>query len=130
MRAALFALAVGVAGCGAGGGLKYNLAPPANPPDPAPIAKSPDCAFNIVQEGPPGQWDELGTLTPVDFAASSQDELKGAIHTDVCKLGGETVVSKQTTDGQYHKALVLRRHVEPGAQPAGGAPAPAPAPAP
>jgi hypothetical protein len=129
MKAHLIPGLLFVVACGAAGGtMQYKLAP--GPAIAAPIvAKPANCTFMIESSPPTGSYDTLGTLTPVDFAAGSQDELKGAIQAQVCQLGGEEVLSTQNTTGQYTSAIVLRKHVNPPAD-GGGSAAPAPAPAP
>jgi len=128
------------AGCGAGGGLTYNLAA-SEGVMPPPQPKDVNCEFKIGK-GPDdtGKYDKLATLTAADFAAQTQDDLRSAIHDQVCKLGGDYVIAAQDTTGQYKSAVVLRHHMDappdsgavpvPNAPPPGGAPPPAPAPAP
>jgi hypothetical protein len=108
-RAFLSALAM-LAGCATSGGIKYTVAP-ASPPPAAPIeAKEATCDFKIGTKEPEGQFDLLATLTPVDFGATSYDELRAAIRADVCKLGGDTVIGVQNGAGAYIKASVYRNH--------------------
>jgi hypothetical protein len=118
-----------LAACGSGGGLTYKLAPSPGlyPP---PQAKNADCDFRIGKDGPKdGTYDKLGELTPADFAATSQDDLKGAIHSQVCQLGGDYVIATQNEAGNFSSAVVLRHHMDAPPGGASGAPAPAPAPA-
>jgi hypothetical protein len=127
------------AGCGAGGGLTYNLSG-SEGIQPPPQAKDVNCDFKIGK-GPEdtGKYDKLGTLTAADFAAQTQDDLKGSIRAQVCQLGGDYVIAAQDTTGQYKSVTVLRHHMDappdsgapvpvPNAPPPAPAPAPAPAP--
>ena len=131
MKAFHLVLVLGaLVGCGgAGGGIHYKLEPvspaPAVPVQPKPAT----CEFKVESSAPQGNYDTLGTLTPVDFAATSSDEFKRAVAADVCNLGGEIVVGKVNGAGNYISAIVYRRHMTEVTTPA-GSPPPAPTPVP
>ncbi|HEX4451469.1 MAG TPA: hypothetical protein VH143_11390 [Kofleriaceae bacterium] len=122
------------AGCGAGGGLTYNLAA-SEGLQPPPQPKDANCDF-VIGKGPTdgAKYDKLGELTAADFAAQTQDDLKGSIRAQVCKLGGDYVIAAQDTTGQYKSVSVLRHHMDAapdsGPVPVPNAPAPGPAPTP
>lgn len=127
LRVALLALLVG---CGGGGsGLKYTMTPvspaPTIPAEPLPAT----CDFDVFKEAPQGEYDNLGEVKAVDFAAGTADEFRDAVRADVCKAGGEMVVATVNGAGNYLKGTIYRKHRIAVPAPE-AAPGPAPAPAP
>jgi hypothetical protein len=131
MKAMHLAFVLGaVVGCGGGGGLHYKIDPAATPPVDV-VAKPPTCEFTITTAGPTdGAYDNLGTMSPIDFAATSKDDLKPAIADGVCKLGGDVVIAKQDETGNFRTVIVLRKHAAAALPGGSGAPTPTPTPTP
>ncbi len=81
-------------------------------------AKPSGCDFSVVTLVPQGAHQEIGTLTYEDASgfwsfgpsshAESPDEFKRAVQAEVCRLGGDIVVTELNGRGQYVRGTVLR----------------------
>jgi hypothetical protein len=66
------------------------------------------CAFEVVAREPAGSFEEVGTVT-VTSATSSPEKFQSAVKEDVCRLGGDAVVTEVNGLGQIVRGVVLRR---------------------
>jgi hypothetical protein len=78
-------------------------------------AKDPACAFAVTATIPSGEYEEVGTLTYGSRTLSSfrasrdPEEFRRAVQSDVCKLGGDVVVTELDRQGTIVRGSVLRR---------------------
>ena len=70
--------------------------------------KPADCDFKIETVVPQGQFEEVGILISEGWAVHNRVELKEAVRAEVCRVGGDVVVTEMNTRGQYLRATVLR----------------------
>jgi hypothetical protein len=80
-------------------------------------AKPPGCEFRVVNIPPQGPYEEIGTLTRASWATNDPVAFKNAVAGDVCRIGGDVVVTEVNGDGIYVRGTVLRK-VGPPAGPA------------
>lgn len=89
-------------------------------------AKPANCDFRVVNLPPRAdEYEEIATLSLASKAADDPDQFKSAVRADVCKVGGDMVVTEVNGAGRYVRGTVLRKRLPPPA-----APPPAPAAAP
>jgi len=88
-------------------------------------AKPADCDFQVANLPPGGDgYEEIATLTPSKGRAVTPDSFKSTVRADVCKVGGDVVVTEINGRGEYVRGTVLRKRVAPAAaEPAAVAPA-------
>jgi hypothetical protein len=104
-------LAATVAGCSFSiPAAQYKLTTSAS----GPLApKAPACNVRIVNTVPEG-YEEIATLM-VDWesgtAAVDPDDFKRRVQGDVCRIGGEVVVTEINGAGAYVRGTVLRKGV-------------------
>jgi len=96
----------GVLGLGALGCVSYSVVPtPGKAAAPKALAS---CSFEVLAKEPSGTFEEIGTVS-VTSATSSPDKFQSAIKDDVCRLGGDVVVTEVNGLGQIVRGVVLRR---------------------
>jgi hypothetical protein len=88
-------------------------------------SKPPTCDFQIVNLPPGPGFQEIGTLNPDgDGLDIFPDKFKEHVRTDVCRVGGDLVVTEVNGKGQYVRGTVLRKIADatptPAAAPAAG----------
>ncbi len=102
----LFAGSISVASLAVVGCVSYSVVPA---PGKTPTPKAMDsCSFEVAAREPAGEFDEIGTVT-VTSATSSPEKFQSAIKEDVCRLGGDAVVTQVNGLGQIIRGVVLRR---------------------
>jgi hypothetical protein len=83
-----------------------------------PPAHSPGCEFAVTATVPAG-YIEVGTLTfgsrTLSSYRASRDpvEFKEAVRADVCRMGGDVVVTQVDAQGTIVRAAVLQRATAP-----------------
>ena len=83
----------------------------------APRAKRIGCDFVVMSTSPSGLYEEIGTLTygsktlSTYRASRDPDEFKQAVRGDVCKLGGDVVVTQVDRQGTIVRGAVLRKTI-------------------
>ena len=104
--AMFFVGSISVASLAAIGCVSYTVVPtPGKTTTPKAIDT---CSFEVVAREPAGAFDEIGTVT-VTSATSSPEKFQSAIKEDVCRLGGDAVVTEVNGLGQIIRGVVLRR---------------------
>jgi hypothetical protein len=96
---------VGLIGC-----VRYEMSVSTTSPT---RAKTATCEFRVVNMIPGGNYEEIATLTVSDKAAESPDEFKRAVREDVCRVGGDVVVTEINGLGLYVRGTVLRQQPSP-----------------
>jgi hypothetical protein len=90
---------------------QYKLSASA-PTQPAPHAAT--CDFRVVNTIPDGKYDEIATLS-IDWetgtAAMDPDDFKLRVRPDVCRVGGDVVITEINGYGAYVRGTVLRKSV-------------------
>jgi hypothetical protein len=85
----------------------------ASPSTAGPLAsKAPTCDFRVVNLLPQGgDFEEIATLTQREGKALALNptEFKAAVQADVCRLGGDLVVTEVSGWGGYVRGTVLRK---------------------
>jgi len=73
-------------------------------------AKPASCDFRVVNLAPTTTgYEEIATLTPKPYEeAWTPEDFKKAVHGDVCRLGGDLVVTEINGQGAYVRGTVLR----------------------
>ncbi len=74
-----------------------------------PASKPPTCEFRVVNMPPQGNFEEIATLTPEDYAASDPEKFKSVVQADVCRVGGDVAITEVNGFGQYVRGTVLRK---------------------
>jgi len=79
--------------------------------------KPADCDFRVINLPPSGDFEEIGTLTHNDGEYGDQTpyEFKVSIRADVCRAGGDLVVTEVNGHGLYVRGTVLKQRSSPGA---------------
>jgi hypothetical protein len=74
------------------------------------VAKPATCDFRVVNLAPTtGGFEEIATLTPQPgVVAYTPEAFKQSVQADVCKLGGDLVVTEINGAGAYVRGTVLR----------------------
>jgi hypothetical protein len=85
----------------------YDLSVTATTPT---AAKHAPCDFQVVTLPPSSGYEEIGTLSPSGFGAQTADDFKAGVHDDVCRIGGDLVVTEINGKGEYVRGTVLRKH--------------------
>jgi len=83
------------------------------------VAKPASCDFRVVNLAPTsGGFEEIATLTPKpSLQAWTPESFKTAVHDDVCRLGGDMVVTEINGQGAYVRGTVLRASTAAAATP-------------
>ncbi len=73
-------------------------------------AKPASCDFRVVNLAPTTTgFEEIATLTPKpSLEAWTPEDFKKAVQADVCRLGGDLVVTEINGQGAYVRGTVLR----------------------
>jgi hypothetical protein len=96
-------LAIALAGCfTASFPLTVSSAKPLTP-------KPPSCDFQIVAIPPQGSYEEVATIRSAGKGVDDPSELRGAVQADVCRVGGDVVVTEVNGYGNYVRGIVLRK---------------------
>ena len=83
-------------------------------------AKPATCDFRVVALPPSGDgYEEIATLTPrtSSYTAADPDWFKKVVREDVCRVGGDMVVTEVNGHGSYVRGTVLRARPATAAQP-------------
>jgi hypothetical protein len=82
-------------------------------------AKAPTCDFQVLNLVPSGEaYEEIATLTPTDARAATPERFKQAVREDVCRVGGDVVITQINGDGWYVRGTVLRKRAPDASVPA------------
>jgi len=89
------------------------------------------CDFRVLNLPPTGEdYEEVATLTPSGARSTSPETFKHAVHEDVCRVGGDAVVTEINGQGWYVRGTVLRKRAPAAtplvATPPSASPQPAP----
>jgi hypothetical protein len=104
MRLALFACGLVVAGC-----IQYAAHYDYVPTTQTRAAPKPEnCDFELLTTRPDRPYDELGIVEPAVKRASSVVEFRDRIRADVCRAGGDAVLSEIGGSGLYERGTVIR----------------------
>ena len=68
-----------------------------------------DVSFEVVSKEPTGSFDEVATVT-VNSATTSPEKFRSAVKEDVCRVGGDVVVTEVNGLGPIVRGVVLRRN--------------------
>jgi hypothetical protein len=71
--------------------------------------KPPGCDFQIAALLPQGGYEEVGTIRSAGKGVDDPSELKRAIQADVCRVGGDVVVTDVNGYGNYVRGVVLHK---------------------
>jgi|SRR5579862_2988551 len=71
-------------------------------------ARESQCDFQVLAIPPAGNWDEVGILS-TQRETDDPAKFKTTVQSDVCKIGGEAVVTQVSADGTYVRGVVLRK---------------------
>jgi hypothetical protein len=90
----------------------------------ATTSRGPACDFQVFGTVPAGH-EEIAILTSSGPRKYDPTHFKELVRADVCRVGGDAVVTEVNADGAYVRAMVLRpvgsAGVTPGAPSAAGA---------
>jgi hypothetical protein len=77
---------------------------------PTPVAaKTGRCEFRVVNLPPAGDYEEIATLTPpYSYGDITAEAFKANVHDEVCRIGGDVVVTEVNGQGIYVRGTVLR----------------------
>ena len=107
---------VGVVGCASGP--MYTMSVSATSPL---TAKPASCEFKVVALAPTGDgYEEIAILSPQQpsWVAGDPDSFKKEVRSEVCRVGGDLVVTDVNGHGSYVRGTVLReRNSSRAAQP-------------
>lgn len=96
-----------LAGC-----MSYELTPTTT----APTTSKAPCDFRVVNLPPHGDYEEIAALTPDGRrCAMNPNDFKSAVRDNVCRVGGDVVITEVNGFGCYVRGTVLRER-----SPAGG----------
>lgn len=87
------------------GCVSYSLTPT---PGKTASAKPGACTFEVNASRPSGELEELATISVVS-ATSSPEKFMSSVREDVCRVGGEIVVTEVNGIGQIVRGVVYRR---------------------
>ena len=76
------------------------------------VAKPSNCDFRVVNVLPQGgDLEEIATLTRADGSSLTNEPttFKTAVQVDVCRLGGDVVITEVNGQGYYVRGTVLRK---------------------
>jgi hypothetical protein len=76
-------------------------------------AKPQPCEFQVVSLPPSGDYEEIGTLDTTGFGAPNVPDFKRGVEADVCRVGGDVVVTQVNGKGEYVRGIVLRKRAAP-----------------
>lgn len=67
------------------------------------------CDFRVVNLPPQGDYEEIATLSPTGSkCAMNPNDFKDSVHDDVCRVGGDVVITEVNGFGCYVRGTVLR----------------------
>jgi hypothetical protein len=72
------------------------------------MAKSSRCSFDLLTMRPSRAYLELGVLEPTDGAGASATEFKEAVGDQVCRVGGDAVLTEVNGFGHYVRGTVIK----------------------
>ena len=72
-------------------------------------AKAATCEFQVVNLAPSGDYEEIATLAPDAFGVRDAEMFKHGVQADVCRVGGDVVVTEINGKGEYVRGTVLRK---------------------
>jgi hypothetical protein len=85
----------------------YTLEPSASK---MPTPKPEDCTFEVSASMPAGKYEEIATLTcAAEESIGSPSRFQKKVQADVCKVGGDVVVTEINGRGGIIRGVVFRR---------------------
>lgn len=71
--------------------------------------KPPGCEFMVVGSMPQGNYEEIATVRSAGKGCDDPEEFREAVRADVCKVGGDLVVTEVNGYGDFVRGTVLRK---------------------
>ncbi len=102
-RFALLIVAFAVGGC-------FTASFPLTVSTNKPLApKPPGCEFLVVGSMPQGNFEEVATVRSTGKGCSDPQEFRMAVREDVCRVGGDVVVTEANGYGNFVRGIVLKK---------------------